>query len=179
MKETYINEDTPNIINNEYDYSNIIATIEGVTYLVQYCDNIYKQFINLTEEDQKKNKPLKYEFQNYTYKKNYSTTFNIYIREKSYNNITCNDFESFKTAINNGDLTNIQSMEIKLNLDFRRGKNDSLAEHENSFTIVFKPYEIIFARKSNYNEVNMNQIENAIDEIMKKFPAVNSIFCTK
>ena len=70
-------------------------------------------------------------------------------------------------------------MEIKLDLYYKRGKNDNLTDYENSFTIVFKPYEIIFARKSNHNEVNMNQIENNINEIMKKFPTANSVFCTK
>lgn len=179
MNETYINEDTPNVINNEYDYSNIIATIEGITYLIQYCDNVYKQFLNLMEEDKQKNEPLKYEFQNYTYKKGYYDRLDIYIREKTYNNITCKDFESFKTAVNNGNLKNITSMEIKLDLYYKRGKNDNLTDYENSFTIVFKPYEIIFARKSNHNEVNMNQIENNINEIMKKFPTANSVFCTK
>lgn len=179
MNETYINEDTPNIINNEYDYSNIIASIEGVTYLIQYCDNVYKQFLKLIEDDEKRNEPLKYEFQNYAYKKNFGNHFEIYIREKSFNNITCKDFESFKTAVNNGDLKSINSLEIKLDLDYKKGKNANLINHENSFTIIFKPYEIIFARKSNFNEVNMNQIENDINEIMKKFPTVNSIFCTK
>lgn len=179
MNDKYIDEDIPSVINNEYDYSNIIATIEGVTYLVQYCNNVYKQLLGLIEEDYKKNEPYKLEYRNYMYKKNYGEGFSVYIREKTYNNITCNDLESFKTAVSDGNLKNISSMDIKLNLDYNRGKEGSLVKHENSFTIVFKPSDIIFARKSSHNEATMNQIENDINEIMKKFPVANSIFCTK
>lgn len=57
------------IINNEYDYSNSVPTVEFITYIVQYCDQIYNHFLNLIEQDEKKNERLKYEFQNYNYKK--------------------------------------------------------------------------------------------------------------
>ena len=31
--------------NNEYDYSNIVPKVDSIAYLVQYCDNIYNQFL--------------------------------------------------------------------------------------------------------------------------------------
>ena len=37
-------ENKKNIVNNEYDYSNILPTIDNITYLVAFCDNIYNQF---------------------------------------------------------------------------------------------------------------------------------------
>ena len=41
----FINEQEASIINNEYDYSNILPTIDVVTYLAQYCYNVYLQFM--------------------------------------------------------------------------------------------------------------------------------------
>lgn len=32
------------IINNEFDYSNTIPTIEYISYLVEYCSNVYNNF---------------------------------------------------------------------------------------------------------------------------------------
>ena len=52
----YPEEET--IINNEYDYSNIIPKIENITYIIQYCDHIYSYFLKLLEEDENKNKKL-------------------------------------------------------------------------------------------------------------------------
>ena len=66
-----------------------------------------------------------------------------------------------------------------MELDFKRGKGNELKDHENSFTISFKPYEITFTRKSSHNEAKMNQIENDIKEILNKFQSINTIFCTK
>ena len=105
--------------------------------------------------------------------------FQIYIREKTYNNITCNDYDSFISAVKDGNLNNVNGLDIKLCMDFKRGNGDKLEEHENSFIIIFKPYEITFARKSNHNDSNMNKIEEQINIILKKFPVENSIFCNK
>jgi hypothetical protein len=173
------NEEKVLVTNNEFDYSNSVPTIEYVTYLVQYCDNIYKHFLSLIEEDKKRNEKFKDEYKNYNYKKSFREEFEIYIKLKSYNNITCNDFNSFKTAIEDGNLNNVNGIDIKLNLSYERGKGKDLIKHENSFSIIFNPYNIVFARKSSHNEPEMNQIENNINEILKKFPVVNTIFCTK
>ena len=80
---------------------------------------------------------------------------------------------------NNGQIKNLDSLEINLELDYQTGSNSSLITHENSFVIKFKPYEITFIRKSNFKNFNMEQIENNINEILKKFAVVNTIFCTK
>lgn len=166
-------------INNEYDYSNIIPTEECVLYLVKYCDGVYEQMIKLMNEDEEKNQQFKPEYKQYMYKKNYGTRFEIYIREKTYNNITCKDLIEFETAIQDGNLKNITGMEIKMDLDFKRGKGENLEEHDNSFTIKFEPYNIIFARKSNFMDQEINQVESAINDILNRFPKTNSIFCTK
>ena len=39
------------VINNEFDYSNVVPTIEAISYLVQYCDQMNKQLTKLVEED--------------------------------------------------------------------------------------------------------------------------------
>ena len=113
------------------------------------------------------------------YKKSYGQEFQVYIKEKSYNNITCNDYESFSSAVKGGNLNQVTGLDIKLCMDFLRGKEEKLEEHENLFTIIFNPYDIKFARKSNYNDPNMNKVEEQINSILKQFPVANSIFCNK
>lgn len=167
------------VINNEYDYSNIVPTVDSVSYLVQYCDNLYKKLIKLIEEDEEKNKMFKTEYKEYMYKKTYCPEFEVYIREKTYNNITCKDYETFISAVKDGNLNEVNEVEIKLYMNFKRGKGEQLDEHENSFIVIFKPYDIKFARKSNYDDPNMNQIEQEINNILKQFPVANSIFCNK
>ncbi len=179
MSYEYITEDESSIKKNEYDYSTIIATTEAIAYLVQYCDNVYKQFISLIEEDKKRNEQFKLEYRKYNFKKVYNERFEVYIREKNYSTITCKDFASFQSAVNDGDLTNVGSLEIKLEMDFERGISDELVEHKNLFAIIFRPYEIKFTRISSHNEAIMNQIENNINKILNKFQSVNTIFCTK
>lgn len=167
------------VINNEFDYSNCLPTVECVSYLVKYMYEIYEKFLNLIIEDEEKNKQFKYEYKEWTYKKSYGEKFEVYIREKTYNNITCKDYNSFASAISDGNLKNVTSLTIKLDLDFKRGVGDNLTEYENSFCVDFEPYNTIFARKSNNIDSNINQIENNIKMILEKFPTVNTIFCTK
>ena len=167
------------VINNEFDYSNVVPTIEAISYLVQYCEQMNKQLTKLVEEDEEKNKQFKSEYKDYMYKKSYGQEFQVYIKEKSYNNITCNDYESFSSAVKGGNLNQVTGLDIKLCMDFLRGKEEKLEEHENLFTIIFNPYDIKFARKSNHNDPNMNKVEEQINSILKQFPVANSIFCNK
>lgn len=173
----YLEEET--VISNEYDYSNIVPTIENITYVIQYCDQIYSHFLKLIEEDENKNERLKYEFKNYNYKKSYGEGFEVKIRQKNYNTISCKNYNSFIEAVNNGQILNVDGLEIDLRLDYKRGKNDNLNNHENSFNITFKPYEIKFVRKANYKETDMEQIENNLNDMLQKFPVANTIFCSK
>ncbi len=168
-------------ISNIFDYSNIVPEIEVIKYLVQYCESIYIEFINLVNEDEEKNKKFKIEFRNYMYKKSYETRFEISIREntESYSSINCKSFADFNNVISSGHLKNVKSLIIYLDLYYKRGKEFEYDEYENSFIISFKPYEIKFTRKSNHNENTMNNIENNINSILKKFRVQNSIFCTK
>ncbi len=179
MNSEYLDEEAITIVNNEYDYSNGIPTIESISYLVKYLDNVYKNFLNLIEEDEKKNLQFKTELKNYLYKKSTGERFEIYIKEKNNNNLTCEDFVSFQNAVNDGNLKNIDGINITMDLDFKRGKGTDLVEYENSFTIIFKPYDIKFARKSNHSAPNMDKVEIDIKSILSKFPVVNTVFCTK
>ena len=167
------------VINNEFDHSNIIPTSDAVLYLVKYCDQMNQYLKKMIDEDKEKNKKLKEEYQEYKYKKHYGQGLEIYIREKKYNNINCKDYSSFLSAVNAGNLTNIDYMSITLDLSFYRGTGSNLDECENTFKIIFEPFKTTFARKSNHNDDLMNQIESQINEILKKFPKINSIFCTK
>lgn len=172
-------EEKETMINNEFDYSNIIVAEEPITYLVQFCSQVYNNFLKLLNEEQQKNEKLKYEFQNYNYKKHFANTLEIRTMDKNYNSISYSNYDTFIEGVKNKQLRNINSLEINLNLSYKRGKNENLIDHENSFKIVFKPYEIKFSRVSNHKEENMDQIENTINQILNKFQAVNTIFCNK
>lgn len=174
-----INEDEPSVVHNEYDYSNVVPTIESITYLAQYLSSVYKQFISLVEEDQKKNEQFKEEYRHYSFKRMFSERFAITIMQKSFSTITCKDFTSFQSAISDGNVNNVRSLDIVMQLDYRRGVGNNLVDHENLFHIIFKPYEITFTRKSSHNEFQMNQIEKDVKDIFSQIPALNTIFCTK
>ena len=168
-----------NVITKEYDYSNKVPMIEYITYLVNYCNDIFEKFKKLVDDDEEKNKMLKLDYKDYQYKKSYSSKFEIRINGKDYNYITLNDIVSYKSAVENGSLNNVRKLTIELILDFGRGKNDNMENHENNFEIVFSPYDIKFKRNSNYNDESMDLIENNTKGILDKFPTVNCIFCTK
>lgn len=171
--------DNKEVINHEFDYSNVLPDAKAISVLVNYCDNVYKQFVSLVESDEEKNKPFKPEYKDYMYKKVFSQGFEVIIWDKAFSHNSCNDINSFSLAVQNGSLNNISSLEIKMNIDFARGKGESLDTNENSFVISFKPYEIKFKRKSNHNDPEMNQIEESINAIMRQLPVSNTIFCTK
>lgn len=177
-----MNQTEKNIeISRKFDYSNAIPEIQLISFLVQCCDYYYKQFIKICEEDEMKNEKLKYEYKTFEYQKTYSTKCEITIREKesSFSNLSCKSYESFQELVNAGRLNNVNSIVIVLDLSFKRGKNTALKNYENIFKISFKPYDIVFIRKSNYAEPNMDQIENDINQILNKFKFQNTIFCTK
>ena len=167
------------VIDNSFNYSDCLPTIDNITYLIKYCDEVYNQFIKVIQEDEEKNERLKYEFKKYNYKKNFGEKFEIAITEKTYNTIKCKTKESFLKTVEEGKVKNLRSLEIELDLDYSRGEYNNYKDHDNSFTITFKPYEIVFQRKSNYEDNNMDAIENGINEILKKFPIVETIFYSK
>lgn len=175
------NQDMEIVINNQFDYSNIVPEKEPVSYLIQYCEVVYNHFLELAESDEEKNEKLKMEFQNYEYKKSYETKFEVMIREvgSSFNNLSFPNYASFLEALKEGRIKDVTSLTIELNLTYRRGKSLNLSDYRNVFKIVFQPYNIVFTRDSNHNEQSMNQVENNINEILKSFKVQNTIFCTK
>lgn len=176
-----MNEDlTPKeTINNEYDYSNILPTVEAISYLIQYLDNVYKNFKKRISEDKEKNKQFKEQYKEYMYKKAFSENFEIHIYEKNYNNISCTNYQDFAILAKDNKINRLNSLQIRMCLDFGRGKSENIEKHENEFKIVFKPYDITFIRKSNHNDPSMNNIEEQIKAILNQFQVSNSIFCTK
>ena len=152
-------------IHNVFDYSNAIATKENISHLVKYCDNVYEQYLWLfNEHTQNKN----------VYQKKHNFYLDIRIKDKKFNIIICNSYMSFKKACLDGNLDNIEGMQIKLNLSYKESKI-----YNNLFTIIIKPFDLKFVRQSNFDNVEMNIIEKNINEILKRFDTVDSIFCTK
>ena len=168
-------------INKEYDYSNIVPELGDVSYLINCCDQYYKNFIKLCDEDEEKNKKLKNDYKNYRYKKIYETDFEISIKQNNdfFATLTCKNYDSFYYTIIEQGLKSIDSLVITLNLSYRRGKEFKSDTHNNLFIISFKPYDIKFKRKSNYTDSLMDNIERAINDILSKFITQDTIFCMK
>ena len=167
------------VINNEYDYSNIIPTVDLVKSLAQYLSDLNDYLTKLTEEDEEKNKQFKIEYKEYSFKHHYSQGFEVFIREQGYNNITCKSYNEFLSAINDGNLKHISKLTINLDFDYERGKGNNIDVLENKFAIVFEPYNITFARKSNNNEAFINEIESKIKMALDNAAKMDTIFCTK
>lgn len=153
-------------INNIFDYSNAVPTKEAVSHLVKYCDSIYEQYLWLLKEDEKKE--IK------SYQQKYNLFLDIRIKDQKFNIIVCNSYMAFKKACLDGNLDNIDSMEIRLNISY---KKDVI--YNNLFTILIKPFNLKFIRQSNCKQLEMDILEQNINEILKRFHTVNSLFCTK
>lgn len=169
--------ETEAAINNEKDYSNIVPTAENIAYLVQYCEQVYNQLLKLFEEDELKNEKLRYDLKTYEYKNCFGTRFEVVIKGKNYNDtITCKNLNSYIELYNSGKLSGLTGLDIYLELNYKTGSANSMVEHSNLFAIKFKPYETTFNRKSNFKNFKMEQIENNINGLLKKFPVTKTIF---
>lgn len=171
------------IINPRYDYSNIIPNKEYVKVLTQYCFAVYNQLLKMFDEDQKKNERLKSEYKNFEYLKHYSTGIEISVKERAKegqyigSSYDFNDYKSFIDYIDRKPT--LTSLKIELNLSFKRGGEYNNTEYTNVFIISFEPYNIIFSRKSNHEDKNMDQIEQYIKSVLDKFSTVDTIFYSK
>ncbi len=174
-----MNEELETVINNEYDYSTIIPSAEAIGYIIQYCENLYNQFSQLVTSDEQKNETLKLEYKNYEYGRHFKSEFTVTIKQRGLNNIICKNYNAYLDAVRSGNVNNLNGLDIIMDLSYKRGAYQNTVEHRNDFKVIFRPYDIKFIRKSNHNEGNMNQIENAINGILKQFPTANSIFCSK
>lgn len=168
------------IVNNEYDFSNVVPIVENILPLVQYLNSVYNEFIKKCEEDEIKNERFKREYKNYLYSKGYSTKFDISIRGgESFQTTNCPDYNAFVGMVQTNQIINIKSLKIILTLDYKRGNPNNFDEHENKFEIVFEPYKIIFKRKANHHENEMATIEQNIYNFLANAEVRNTIFCTK
>lgn len=166
------------LINNEFDYSNAIINKESLLYIAKNIDSIFQKMKSIYEEDRIKNEQLKTEYKNHDFKDRHSKLqYSLKLKD-----IYCSEIESYEAleiAVKDGKFDNIEYFNIILELDYSRGKGDNLTKLENTFKLVFKPYEITFTRKSNYNDLLMQQVEESINNSLKQLNTLNTVFCTK
>ena len=106
------NMNEANIINNEYDFSNKVIDSKCLAYLIKYLDGLNKQLEKMCEKDEEKNKQFKDEYKEYQYKSTYGQGFEAYIKFDNFsNNITCKDYASFESAVNNGKIINVKGID--------------------------------------------------------------------
>lgn len=177
--EDFVDESIQTTIVNKHDYSNAIVGEEQFKYIINYLEGIMSNFDDMMSKEEEKNKTVKTEYQHYDFKKCYLTGFRVSLRNdkvgyKNYENI-----QTFKEDFNNKLLTNLEYIKIELNLSFKRGIGYDLVEYKNSFSINFKPYDIVFTRESDHNVMIMNKVEENIFNMLNQLPVANTIFCSK
>lgn len=178
--EINIDENKIEMIDIKYDYSNIVPKLDNVLSLVEYCDTVYKQLLQKVEEDEKRNERFVREYKNYNYAKDYGAGLSISIRQQDIYKITsCKTYEEVLSMAQSNQMINLDSVIVSLDLSFKRGKGDDLAEHDNKFEIKFEPYNITFSRKANHQEQDMIIVEQNIKQILEQFEVCNTIFCSK
>ena len=177
MEEYY--DDVEMAINNNFDYSNIVPTVSNIAVLIKYCEQVYNKLEELINEDEEKNKMIKYDLQTYNYKRNYNDYFEVTIRDKNFASYTCKKYDAFMELVNSGQVNNLSSLGIRLGLGYKCGETSNFIDHQNDLEIKFKPYEITFTRKSNFKEYTIDQTEKNINKLLQEFPAVDTIFCSK
>ncbi len=167
------------VVDHSFNYSNIIPTPEGIAFLAHYCEELYTQFNILVNQNMQKNEMYHPDQRVYEYYKHFKCEFTITLKQKGLNNIICKSYKAFMEAVNSGKANNLNGLDVIMDLSYKRGSGNDLKDYRNDFKVIFRPYDIVFYRKSNHDEDNMNQIENSINSIMQQFPVANSIFCTK
>lgn len=177
--EDYIDESILKTINNKYDYSTAIVGTEQFMYIVNYLENIAKNFLDMLAKEEEKNKNLKFELQHFDYKQVYGVGFKINLRNKELGYMNYKDLNVFRQDFNDKKLKNLEYVELVLDLSFKRGIGFELTDYNNKFTICFKPYEIVFTRESDHNVMLMNQLETNIKNMLDQLPLVDTIFCSK
>jgi hypothetical protein len=81
-------------------------------------------------------------------------------------------------AHNNNKLKDIAVLEIFLRLNYSKGSifKNTMINVDNEFLIQFKPCDTKLRRRSNYNDINMNQIETILKSSMEQLKIMDSIF---
>ena len=168
-------ESKPAAINEQKDYSSLLAVREYVDDLVKNCFSLYDSFMKAIRDDEAKNEPLKTEYREYKYYHDYQSQCQVYVRTQSGSKFY-KDFANYSTAATSGIIQGIDVLEIKLNLSYKSGKFDSLIDHEHEFIIKFRPENSEFIYNANYDDSAMNSIRDKIAEKLDAFPATNTIF---
>ena len=75
------------MISNSFDYSNIVPTINEIIPIMQYCDSLYKNFLELARKDEEENEKYKHEYRFYKYKKTFDSTYSIQLIDNNYKSI--------------------------------------------------------------------------------------------
>ena len=146
-------------INNEYDYSDIFPNKENIYKIFSFCYSLYDKFNSLLERQDK-----------HQIEKGKLCGYEIFIVDNSHENKVYSNFEDFKNEFEN--IKNISYITLVINLQYIKLNE----EYNNEFRIIIKPYNIKFNRKSNHEQVVMNQIEDSINNVMSKLRAEDTIF---
>ena len=77
MMDEFIDESIEKTINNKYDYSNAIVGNEQFMYIVNYFENIMKNFSDILDKEEEKNSTLKYDYKHYDYLENVSLVLDL------------------------------------------------------------------------------------------------------
>lgn len=144
---------------NEFDYSNIIPSISNISKIVELCSLLYDKFDSVL---------LNHNV--HEVEKGDNCNFEIIIIDNEYKKTILTSFNEFNDNISL--LNNINVLTIKLSLGYIKLNE----EYNNLFEITIRPYSIVFKRLSNHEQSLMSQIEDSINNNMKKLTTEKTIF---
>ena len=170
------NEGALDVTEHIHNVTNALVTTDKLLELAKYCYEESNKLSKLIESDEEKNAPLKQEYQEYQYGNSFGNSFRIYIYRSNVNDVKVTSFQEFQNACNNGVVKKVYKLEIDLKLNYYTGNRLEKDYHENQFTIIFKPFDIVIERKSNHVESNMDLVEKNICDYIEGFDKVDTIF---
>ncbi len=168
-------ESTPAAINEQKDFTNLLAVREYVDDLVKNCASLYESFAKTVKEDEEKNEPLKPEFREYKFKHNYKDKFQVIVFSDGSSKFY-EDYANYSVAANGGGLQGVSSLEIRLNLSYKSGKEGGFIDHDYEFRIKFEPGKTSFKYTANFDDPAINGIRDKLLEKLEAFPVTNTIF---
>ncbi|MCQ2571216.1 MAG: hypothetical protein MJ154_03140 [Candidatus Saccharibacteria bacterium] len=158
------------------NYSNLLPVREYVDDLVKNCFALYDSFSKTIQEDEARNEQLKFDYREYNFHHSYAADCSVHVYRKAGGSNDYKTYDAFSMALNSGNIRAVRTFTLRLNMSFRRGKNNALDDHDHVFEIKMTPDGSTFSYEANYNDPVMNDIRDKLIEKIEGFPATTTIF---
>ncbi len=162
------------------DYLDLLAVQEFVEDLAKYCERQFADLQQKMEADQRKNDQLRFDFQEYSYDKNFQEGFKITAYDSNLHFVDYDDVASWQAAQRGDTFRDLVSVTIILNLCYRSGKKSgTMTEHLRKIKVQFKPNASYIEYEHNDVDDEYRDVYQTIVNKLNEFPAVRTIFSKK